>query len=571
MNLERLDIVQLIENNPLEKLSNHYQTQLLDRIKETFSDSDQQLFIASFYCYLKYDCKTDFIIDMDDIWKWLGFSRRDHCKRVVEKHFTNDIDYKILLPQIGEQVHGGHNKEKTLMNVETFKSLCLLANTERSKSIRKYYYKLEQLLHGLLEEQANELQKQLEEQKTLVEEQEKRIKLLENKPETEGFCTKPGYIYLTKDTSSVGSYKIGLCDNPVKRLTTLNISSSQKTLGFVGVFKCKNMKSAEKIIHVLLEPFKIKKRNDESTRFDSSAWFYFPNDIDINYAIHIIKKSIGITDNYDFLDYNLFKIYAEKLPLEIVDNDQKTKKYTNSNFLTHPNKLSQYNGVSWCIKNNKWASRIGYDNKIIFLGVYTTEVEAAVVYNDYASYLNKTQNTNYQLNEIEDYISNPRDILEENYKNKYENKTSSFNGVYFIRSKGIFEASIQYKKKSFKLIKNELDLECAKVYNEQALYFNNNFKTNYKLNDITNFITVEKNHISELEITKKQRYSRFTGVTIRNDSGKFRAYIKYNRKVINCGTFKDEIDAAKAYNLKAEELNKLETTKIKYELNNLEF
>ena len=165
---------------------------------------------------------------------------------------------------------------------------------------------------------------------------------------------------------------------------------------------------------------------------------------------------------------------------------------------------------------------------------------------------------------------NNNESLEENYKNKYENKTSSFNGVYFIRSKGIFEASIQYKKKSFKLIKNESDLECAKVYNQQALYFNNNFNTNYKLNDIAYFITDEKNHISELEITKKQRYSRFTGVTIRNESGKFRAYIKNNGKVIHCGTFKDEIDAAKAYNIKAEELNKLETTKIKYELNNLE-
>jgi hypothetical protein len=457
------------------------------------------------------------------------------------------------------------------MNVETFKSLCLLANTENSKSIRKYYYKLEQLLHGLLEEQANELQNQLKEKNKQLEEQEKRIRLLENKPETEGFCTKPGYIYLTRDTSSVGSYKIGLCDNPDKRLTTLNISSSQKTLEFVGVFKCNNTKSAEKIIHLILEPFKIKKRSDESTRFDSSAWFYFPNDIDINYAVHIIKKSIEITNNYDFLDYNSFKIYAEKLSLEIINKEKKPEKYTNANFIKRTGKLSIYNGVSWCIKNNKWASRIGYDNKIIFLGVYTAEVEAAVVYNDYASYLNKTQNTNYKLNEIEDYIPNPRDILEENYKNKYENKTSSFNGVYFIRSKGIFEASIQYKKKSFKLIKNESDLECAKVYNQQALYFNNNFNTNYKLNDIAYFITDEKNHISELEITKKQRYSRFTGVTIRNDSGKFRAYIKYNRKVINCGTFKDEIDAAKAYNLKAEELNKLETTKIKYELNNLEF
>lgn len=561
MTHERLDIVQLIENNPLEKLSNHYQTQLLDKIKETFSDSDQQLFIASFYCYLKYNCKTDFIIEMDDVWKWLGFSRRDPCKRLIEKHFTKNTDYKILLHQIVEQVHGGHNKEKIIMNVETFKSLCLLANTERSKSVRKYYYKLEQLLHGLLEEQANELQNQLEEKNKQLQEQEKRIKLLENKPETEGFCTKSGYIYLINDTSSTGSYKIGLCDNPDKRLTTLNIGSSQKTLEFVGVFKCNNMKYAEKIIHVILDPFKIKKRNE---------WFYLSNNIELNYAVHIIKKSIEITDNYNFIDHESFKIFAEKLPLEIVDKEQKTKKYTNSNFLKRNDKLSQYNGVSWCIKNNKWSSRLTKDNKTIFLGVYDTEIKAAIIYNDYASYLNNNENTNYKLNEIVDYTPNPRDILEENYKNKYENKTSSFNGVYFIRSLGIFEASIQYKNKSYKLIKNESDLECAKVYNEQALYFNNYLETNYKLNEIPNFVTIEKNHINQLEKLKKKKYSRFIGVTMRNDNCKFRAYIKHNSKVIHCGTFKDELDAAKAYNLKAEELNKLESTQIKYELNNLE-
>jgi phage anti-repressor protein len=190
MNHERLDIVNLIENNPLEKLSNDYQTKLLDKIKETFSDSDQQLFIASFYCYLKYDCKTDFIIDMEDVWKWLGFSCKDPCKRIIEKHFINGSDY--LLHNSVEQVKtnggAGLNKEKVVMNIETFKSLCLLANTERSKSVRKYYYKLEQLLHELLREQANELQNQLREQKTLVEEKEKL--LLEKDKELEKYKEK---------------------------------------------------------------------------------------------------------------------------------------------------------------------------------------------------------------------------------------------------------------------------------------------------------------------------------------------------------------------------------------------
>ena len=175
MNPERLDIVQLIENNPITKLSKDYQTQLLTKIKDKFNDQEQQLFIASFYCYLQYDSKIDFVIDMDDVWKWLGFSRKDPCKRIIEKHFTKDIDYKILLHQIVEKVHGGHNKERLLINIETFKSLCLLANTERSKTVRKYYYKLEQTLHELLEDESKKLKEQLAEQILLVEDKEQEL------------------------------------------------------------------------------------------------------------------------------------------------------------------------------------------------------------------------------------------------------------------------------------------------------------------------------------------------------------------------------------------------------------
>jgi hypothetical protein len=229
--------------------------------------------------------------------------------------------------------------------------------------------------------------------------------------------------------------------------------------------------------------------------------------------------------------------------------------------------------VSWSVKNNKWTSRLTKDNETLSLGSYSTELEAAIVYNDYASYLNENYDINYKLNEIENYIPNPRNIIEEISKVKLENKSSNYNGVYFIKSKQIFEASIQYKKKSYKLLKHTSDIECAKVYNEQALYFNNHVNTRYKLNDISNFITTEKNHIHELEISKIKKYSRFVGVSVRNDSNKFRAYIKHNGKRIDCGTFVDEIDAAKAYNKKAEELNNvnaLNMCKIRYTLNDFD-
>ena len=47
-----LNIVELIENNPITKLTGTYQNKLITKIKENFTDNEQQMFVASFYCYL---------------------------------------------------------------------------------------------------------------------------------------------------------------------------------------------------------------------------------------------------------------------------------------------------------------------------------------------------------------------------------------------------------------------------------------------------------------------------------------------------------------------------------------
>jgi hypothetical protein len=59
------NIVELIENNPITKLSNTYQNKLLTSIKEEFTDYEQQIFVASFYGFLKYDSQDDFVVDFD--------------------------------------------------------------------------------------------------------------------------------------------------------------------------------------------------------------------------------------------------------------------------------------------------------------------------------------------------------------------------------------------------------------------------------------------------------------------------------------------------------------------------
>jgi hypothetical protein len=163
-----LNIVDLIENNPITRLSNTYQHKLLNKIKANFTDNEQHMFVASFYCYLKHDSCKDFVIDLDNVWRWLEFYTKQKAKDLLEKYFTLDKDYiKLLTPQGKQSIHvkGGHNKETFMLTIDTFKKFCLKAGTKKADDIHDYYLKLEKTLHEVLEEESCELKLQLE-QKT---------------------------------------------------------------------------------------------------------------------------------------------------------------------------------------------------------------------------------------------------------------------------------------------------------------------------------------------------------------------------------------------------------------------
>ena len=172
--MDELNIVDLIENNPITKLDgNNYQSKMVLKIKTKFTNFEQQMFLSSFYCFLNYNSKTDFVIDLDDIWKWLGFSQKDAAKRVLDKNFVIDTDYKLLLCQPVEQKkgRGGHNKEVIMMTVKTFKSLCLKAGTKKADEIHEYFIKLEEILQEIIQEESSELKLQLEQKELQLQEQ----------------------------------------------------------------------------------------------------------------------------------------------------------------------------------------------------------------------------------------------------------------------------------------------------------------------------------------------------------------------------------------------------------------
>jgi uncharacterized protein (DUF1778 family) len=163
-----LNIVDLIENNPIIKLSHECTNRFINKIKETFTETQQQLFVSSFYCYLNYNQTTDFVIDLDNIWKWLGFSQKAMAKRCLQKNFIIEKDYKVLHGQSSDQTNdtrGGHNKETIMLTVRTFELFCMKTKTEKANEIHEYFFKLKDMMNEIIKEECLELKHKLEDQK----------------------------------------------------------------------------------------------------------------------------------------------------------------------------------------------------------------------------------------------------------------------------------------------------------------------------------------------------------------------------------------------------------------------
>ena len=160
-----VDIVNLIESNPITKFTGDYQSKLVEKVKNNFTEYEQQIFLASFYCYLKYDYKNDFVIDLDNVWKWLGFQQKYHAKYLLEKQFIINNHYKIFAPEASEakkSIRGGHNKEIIMLSVDTFKKFCLKAGTKKADEIHDYFIKLENIIHEITKEESDELKLQFD-------------------------------------------------------------------------------------------------------------------------------------------------------------------------------------------------------------------------------------------------------------------------------------------------------------------------------------------------------------------------------------------------------------------------
>jgi phage anti-repressor protein len=208
-------------------------------------------FIDDFFTFYSYNTTDeDIIIDFSIVAKWLNILKADLKKTLVRSYIKN-VDYKISINKSDQNQNqkqkGGRPSETILISTSCFRRICMSSNTDKGKEVRRYYEKIEKLLHKY--------------KNYIIESLQKRVDILlhNQKPIIN---SEKGVIYFIKsqlETDEV--FKLGKTKKFKKRLLSHN-SSHSDNVEIALIFETNNMDQVEKCIKVLLKKHQYRKRKE---------------------------------------------------------------------------------------------------------------------------------------------------------------------------------------------------------------------------------------------------------------------------------------------------------------------
>jgi phage anti-repressor protein len=299
-------------------LSLNLKSKLVDTLNTEFTNEEQQWYIANLYIYMNYHPINDYPINLENVFSMIGFANKGNAMKTIKNNFTKDEDYKIIIFRTEKNLNskdlGGRPTETVMLNVDTFKNLCMLTKTDKGKEIRRYYVKLENIYNKLIQEEIEEKERLLQakrdelvekdfelknmndtinkQEKALTKEKTWRNKILNRRcSDVEvGNCV---YVFQDNLDDPNSLKKIG----QTKDLKTREqfYSNLNKSGGIVYYKKCIDCSLIEKMCHHILGKFRTNKMQE---------WF----DIDINIAKSTIDTVIKLFDDRENVVTNIQSI-----------------------------------------------------------------------------------------------------------------------------------------------------------------------------------------------------------------------------------------------------------------------
>ena len=318
-----INFTELVKNSNTT-LTLGLQTKIVDKLNETFSEQEQHWYVANLYMYMNYHATNDYPINLDDVFKMIGFANKGNAMKTIKSNFVENEDYKTSLLPKEKSSWGGSGKEEIMLNIDTFKNLCMIAKTDKGKEIRKYYVKLENIYNEIIKEE-------IQEQKTLLENKDK---LLENN------CELQRHNILLKEYSNSNYYIVYLIK--VKTISdkkwVLKIGESRMGITnrykehkskypeciVLDVFLVKRCKEFERFLHQRLNGYRYKELSGHE---NENELFLVGEELSYSYIIKLIQDNIR-NYNDDLLEVQSLNLEVELLKIE----NQKLKlKNTNDN------------------------------------------------------------------------------------------------------------------------------------------------------------------------------------------------------------------------------------------------
>jgi hypothetical protein len=270
---------------------------------------------------------------------------------------------------------------------------------------------------------------------------------------------------------------------------------------------------------------------------------YNPDDIDIFQVSDIVNQIV----------------YA--IPMRVLKNDIITSFFTSEQLMKTGIRLS----VEW--KENHKQFKYNFKNKADILSYVKACEDAAKIpkLSDQNFYQNmidenkikfipkkkiKEKKIRLKVDEIVDDVDEIESV--ESIKipeiKQEEIKKSDFRGVSYHKNSKKYRATLMYNKIIYNIGEYKDESEAALAYNLKVIEVMPKDITSKYLN------VLDQDIINKGVPDKKKVTSKYNGVSWHKASEKWRSSIRFNKKYYELGVYKNEIDAAIAYNKKAQEL-----------------
>ena len=348
-----VDIKTLIETSDI---TTYDKTKLIQKIQNNFDENEQNLYVCHMFLFLNYHPINDFVINLENVWKFIGFANKGNAKRLLKHHFIENKDYKTALlrtekqlfrseKQVNKRNTGGSglNHETIMLNVNTFKKLCLKANTESSDKIHDYYIKLEMLLNDLMKEESDEIQQKLKQKDEELEHTKNELQKMSICRIKKWYNVDPGDTVYAFKNDGQPYVKIGKAENLKKREDGYTVGNRTSNIFYYR--KCYNCKLTERVIHHMLDKFRLENNRE---------WF----DISDELAIYVIDIVCDFLDGYISCSEELINLNVKEHLSISFQKALEIKKKNNISEDTELNNLNNVNNIDTKKEKKTWKNHV---------------------------------------------------------------------------------------------------------------------------------------------------------------------------------------------------------------------